>query len=293
MSIDPAATLFITGVIGLLIGSFLNVVISRLPVMLEKKWDEESRFFLGLPSIEGKKAFNLFYPRSLCTACHKSILSVDNIPIASYMLLRGRCRHCDTAIPVRYPLVETLTAILAIACLMNSAVLESGLSYSSLVESTVWLCFCCLLIVLAVIDLEKQLLPDDLTLLLMWLGITAAVLKLIELPLYDSVLGALLGYSFFWTVEKSYKLARKTEGLARGDAKFLAALGAWLGWIELPFLVVFASLTGTIVAGAMIITNRMDKSQPIPFGPFLAFAGLFIVFIEEKLFAQRLSSLLF
>ena len=261
--------------------------------MWEKERAEESRFFLGLPAVEKENTFNLFCPRSLCTRCYRALLNIDNIPIASYIFLKGRCRYCNTPIPVRYPLVEGITVALTLACLANSSALQSGLSSSTLVESVVWLCFCSFLIVLAVIDLEKQLLPDTLTLLLMWLGITAAALRLLELPLYDSVLGALLGYSFFWVVGESYKLVRKRDGLARGDAKFLAALGAWLGWAELPFLVILSSLIGTIIAGTMIICNRIDKSEPIPFGPFLACAGLSIVFIESNFFTERTSILLF
>ena len=288
MPTDPNLTLLLGGIGGLLLGSFLNVVVSRLPVMLEKQWDEECRLLLDLIPRERPETFNLFYPRSLCTHCRKSILSIDNIPLASYVLLKGRCRNCNAQISLRYPLVEAITAFITLACLINSIPLLPGAHWSSLLESIVWLCFSSFLIVLAAIDLEKQILPDILTLLLMWLGITASALGLIALPLFDSVLGAVVGYSFFWVVGTFYKLIQKREGLARGDAKFLAALGAWLGWSELPFLVTVSSLTGAIIMGAIIFSKRMDKSEPIPFGPFLAFGGFFIVFIENNLFTQRL-----
>ncbi len=252
------------GVLGLLVGSFLNVVIHRLPLMMERDWRRDCAELAGEAEIDSPvAAFNLMVPRSRCPHCQQPIAAWDNLPVLSWLLLAGRCRHCRASISVRYPLVELSAAVLGVVAAWHfganpSALWGAGLSWA--------------LLALAVIDLDTQLLPDDLTLPLLWAGLVANLFGyFVDLP--TAVVGAMAGYLSLWVVYWGFKFATGKEGMGYGDFKLLAALGAWLGWQALPTLIVGAALVGAVVGLALIGLRRHERSKPLPFGPFLAAAG--------------------
>ena len=250
--------------LGLLIGSFLNVVIARLPRMLESAWRQDCAAALDLSMDENPARLNLVTPRSRCLHCQTPVRALDNIPVLSWLLLRGRCRSCRGSISPRYPLVELAAS--ALACLVATrfgpglaAVAAAGL--------------CWTLLALAAIDLDTMLLPDDLTLPLLWAGLTLN-LGAVFVPLQDAVIGALAGYLSLWLVYWGFKLATGKEGMGHGDFKLLAALGAWLGWQSLPMIILAAAGVGATVGLTLIALRRLDRDKPMPFGPFLAAAGV-------------------
>ena len=252
------------GVLGLLVGSFLNVVIHRLPLMMERDWRRDCAELAGEAETDSPvAAFNLMVPRSRCPHCQQPIAAWDNLPVLSWLLLAGRCRHCRASISVRYPLVELSAAVLGVVAAWHfganpSALWGAGLSWA--------------LLALAVIDLDTQLLPDDLTLPLLWAGLVANLFGyFVDLP--TAVVGAMAGYLSVWVVYWGFKFATGKEGMGYGDFKLLAALGAWLGWQALPTLIVGAALVGAVVGLALIGLRRHERSKPLPFGPFLAAAG--------------------
>jgi len=256
-------------VFGLAIGSFLNVVIHRLPRMMENEWRAQCA------ELEGKELpdtgrYNLLAPRSRCPFCETPIRARDNIPVLSWLLLGGKCAACKARISPRYPIVEALTA-----CLSALVAWKFGFG---------WTAGCALvltwtLIALVFIDADTTLLPDDLTLPLLWLGLLANLLGLVPgVILRDAVLGAVAGYLVLWAVYWAFKLATGKEGMGYGDFKLLAALGAWMGWKALLPIVLLSSVVGAIVGIALIVLARRGREIPIPFGPYLATAG-FIVFI--------------
>ena len=251
--------------LGLLVGSFLNVVIARLPRMLETAWrDECSAWSNSSVAQEQTAPFNLVSPRSRCPHCQTPIRAFDNIPVVSWLALRGRCRSCRAAIAWRYPLVEIAAA--GLACL---AATHFGPGLAAIAAAG----FCWVLLVLAVIDLDTMLLPDDLTLPLLWAGLTLN-LRSVFVPLETAVIGALAGYLCLWLVYWGFKLATGKEGMGHGDFKLLAALGAWLGWQALPVIVLSAAGVGAVVGLGLIFLRRLGRDKPIPFGPFLAAAGV-------------------
>jgi leader peptidase (prepilin peptidase)/N-methyltransferase len=264
---DLSALTLLASLLGLFIGSFLNVVIARLPVMMERAWQAEMAESSGSPIAEAER-FNLVTPRSRCPHCKHPISALENIPLVSFLFLRGRCRHCHASISRRYPLVELLTALLS-AC----AAWHFGYSLAAAGAMV----FAWTMIALAFIDFDTRLLPDILTLPLLWAGIVFNLLTG-RVPLEDAVIGAVAGYLFLWSVYWSFKLATGKEGMGYGDFKLLAAIGAWLGWQALPLAVVLASVVGALAGIGLVALGRHQRNTPMPFGPFLAVAGLIALF---------------
>ena len=257
----PAA---IWGLLGLLIGSFLNVVIHRLPQMLERQWAAECAELSGQP-VPNVAPLNLVVPRSRCPHCVHGIRWSENIPVLSYLFLRGRCSKCHASISLRYPFVELLTASLFAFCAWRW-----GISWPTLA----WSIFCACLVALTFIDWDTTLLPDDLTLPLVWLGLIAAGLRLTHVPLDAALWGAVAGYLSLWTVYWAFKLVTGKEGMGYGDFKLFAALGAWFGWQALIPMILIASVIGAIVGIAMKFNRSLREGGYVPFGPFLAGSGL-------------------
>ncbi len=260
---EPQLLTSLCFLLGLMVGSFLNVVIYRLPVMLERSWQSEARQMLELDNPE-QETFNLATPASRCGHCGAAIRAWQNIPVFSYFLLGGKCANCGTQISLRYPVVEFITGIL-------SAVVAWQLAGDPLLVLAALL-LTWSLVALTGIDYDTYLLPDNITLPLLWAGLLVNVNGLfVSLP--DAVLGAAGGYLVLWSVFWLFKLATGKEGMGYGDFKLLAALGAWLGWQMLPVIIVLSSLVGAAVGIALVLTRRQDASKPIPFGPYLAAAG--------------------
>ncbi len=247
--------------LALSVGSFLNVVIYRLPVMLNRSFRSWAHEILELPAEQASERFDIIVPRSRCAECGAPIKAWHNIPIVSFIVLRGRCAQCRASISMRYPLVEALTALLSVVVLAIYGYTWAGLAT---------LVFTWTLITLAFIDLDTKLLPDNLTLPLLWLGLAMNLdATFVDLP--SAVIGAIAGYLLLWSVYWIFKLATKKEGMGYGDFKLLAALGAWFGWQALPALVLISSVAGVAIGGTWLLVRR--SREPIPFGPFLAIAG--------------------
>lgn len=260
-------------VLGLLIGSFLNVVIHRMPMMMDRGWRMESADLLGV-KIDPVPEITLSTPRSRCPSCGHQIRWYENIPVVSYLVLRGRCSACKAPISMRYPAIEVLTALLFAAC---------GIHFGAQPTVLLWCGFAATLVALAFIDLDTSFLPDDLTLPLMWAGIVSAAFGWIPVTLSASVAGAVVGYLSLWFVFHAYRLIRGKEGMGAGDFKLLAALGAWMGWQAIPSIILLSSAVGAIVGIALIVFRRHDREVPIPFGPYLAGGGVAALFFGEQL----------
>jgi leader peptidase (prepilin peptidase)/N-methyltransferase len=274
----PALLVALVFVFGLLVGSFLNVVIHRLPIMLERDWRAQAAEVLGEDANTLSKQasgasvperYNLIVPRSACPQCGALIKAWQNIPVVSYLLLGGKCANCRARITPRYPIVELLTAVLSALVAWKFG--ATGYTAAALVLT--WT-----LIALTFIDFDTQLLPDNLTLPLLWLGLLvslAATNPLTGLPVdpRSSILGAAAGYLSLWSVYHLFKLLTGKEGMGYGDFKLFAALGAWLGWQMLPLIILLSAVTGAVVGVALIVLRGRDKNVPIPFGPYLATAG--------------------
>ncbi|MBT9614341.1 MAG: prepilin peptidase [Burkholderiales bacterium] len=259
----PAFFVGFVTLIGLLIGSFLNVVIHRLPKMMAREW----RLFcaeLDEKPVPDAEPFNLFTPHSRCPACGHAVRAIENIPLLSYAFLRGKCRHCSVSISPRYPIVEALTGVIS-----GYVAWRFGVSFVTLTA----LLFCWALIALTFIDADTQLLPDQITQPLIWLGLLANLGGLFT-DIHSSIIGAVVGYLTLWTVYWLFKLVTGKEGMGYGDFKLLAAIGAWLGWQLLPVVILLSSLVGAIVGVSLILFTRHERSQPIPFGPYLAGGGV-------------------
>lgn len=254
----------VVGLLGLMVGSFLNVVIHRLPIMMERDWRRECRAFLELDaSDEPAEAYNLVVPRSGCPHCGKLITAAENIPVVSYLLLRGRCSGCGAGISPRYPAVELLTALLSVAVAWRFGVTWQAAAALGLTWSLVALSF---------IDLDRQLLPDSITQPLLWTGLFLSLFPIFA-DSAASILGAVFGYLALWSVYHLFRLLTGKEGMGYGDFKLLALLGAWLGWSKLPTIVLLSSVSGAVIGLAMIAFAKHDRQAPIPFGPYLAIAG--------------------
>lgn len=260
-------------VFGLLIGSFLNVVIYRLPVMLECDWKKQAREILGLEPAPQAERFSLVFPASRCPHCSASVRAWQNIPVLSYLFLRGRCANCRERISPRYPLIEALAGLAAAYMAWRF-----GISWAALGG----MLFAWSLLTLTFIDLDHQLLPDDITLGLLWLGLLFS-LGDVFVSTEAAVIGAVAGYGSLWLVFQSFKLLTGKEGMGYGDFKLFAALGAWLGWQQLPLVILLASATGAVLGVLAILVRGRDRAQPIPFGPFLAIAGLIAFLWGEPL----------
>ncbi len=252
------------GVLGLLIGSFLNVVIHRLPQMMERQWAEQCADLNGQTPPE-QAPFNLLTPRSRCPHCGHGIRWYENIPVLSWLALRGRCAACHARIGVRYPLVELATGALFAWCAWR---------WGWTAPAAAWCLFSALLVAMTLIDWDTTLLPDDLTLPLLWAGLIAAALGWSAVPLAQAVWGAVAGYLSLWTVYWAFKLATGKEGMGYGDFKLFAALGAWFGWPALIPIILMASVIGAVIGVGMKLTHALREGGVMPFGPFLALAGL-------------------
>ena len=257
---------FFTGavfVLGLLVGSFLNVVIHRLPLMMEREWQSQAREYLDLEQPAEPEKLSLAKPASRCPHCGHRIRWYENIPLLSYIRLRGKCSSCGAPIGARYPFVELLTAVL-------SAIVAWHFGFGWQAGAALLLTWA--LIALSMIDIDHQLLPDSITLPFLWLGLLLSLFPVFA-DMHASLIGAIAGYLTLWTVYQVFKLVTGKEGMGFGDFKLLALLGAWLGWQALPTIVVLSSAVGAVLGGTLMLVQGRDRQQPIPFGPYLAIAG--------------------
>ncbi len=264
---------WLMGLLGLLVGSFLNVVVHRLPLMMQRAWKCDCAELLEV-DVALPEPITLSTPRSRCPACGHRIAWYENIPVVSWLALRARCAGCGTRISARYPLVEIATATLFAACAVHVGAQPQVL---------LWCGFVAVLLALALIDFDTQFLPDDLTMPLTWAGVIAAALGWIPTDLASAVFGAAAGYLSLWAVARLYQLVRGQEGMAAGDFKLLAALGAWLGWRLIPSIVLLSSVVGAAIGIALILARRHQRENPIPFGPYLAGGGIAALFFGEPL----------
>jgi leader peptidase (prepilin peptidase)/N-methyltransferase len=276
--VSPDA-LFLIGaaVIGLVVGSFLNVVIHRLPRMMEVEWRAQCDELEGRESSE-QGVYNLWVPNSHCPSCKAPLRIVDNLPVLSYLVLRGKCAHCGTRISARYPVVEAATALLSALVAWHFGFGWAG---------GLALVFTWVLIALTFIDADTTLLPDSLTLPLLWLGLLVNVNGIFA-PLQDAVIGAAAGYLILWSIYWLFKLVTGKEGMGYGDFKLLAALGAWMGWKMLLPIVLISSVVGAVVGVVLMILARRGRDIPIPFGPYLAAAGFITLLVGQPLAARFL-----
>jgi leader peptidase (prepilin peptidase) / N-methyltransferase len=277
LELSPAAALVAAILVGLAVGSFLNVVIHRLPRMLEAEWEDQAAELRG-EAPAARARYDLVMPRSHCPHCSQPLAVHHNIPVLSWLLLRGRCGHCGASIPVRYPLVEIAAGLVAAAAIWR---------YGGTLAGAGAMLVGFFLIALAFIDLDTHLLPDDLTLPLLWLGLLFN-LGGTFVPLADAVIGAMAGYLVLWSVYWLFKLATGKEGMGYGDFKLLAALGAWFGWQALPTILVLAALAGGAVGLFLILFRNHRRDVPIPFGPYLAGAGLVVLLLAGPAQALRI-----
>jgi leader peptidase (prepilin peptidase)/N-methyltransferase len=297
LSASSGVAMVLAAVFGLIIGSFLNVVIARLPVMMQREWEAQCREWIagdaagngqdrisgrdpaagnapaatldvGVPSRGAEpNRFNLSHPPSHCPACQHPIAWYRNIPVVSWLLLRGKCHACGTAISWRYPTVELLTAALFGACVALLGVTGAALA---------GMAFCAACVALAFIDADTSFLPDDITLPLLWGGLLVNLFGFF-VPVSDAVIGAMAGYLALWLVYWAFKLLTGKEGMGYGDFKLLAAIGAWMGWQALPVVMLASSIAGVIIGGGMILSGRAARGQALPFGPYLAVAGVTVL----------------
>lgn len=270
--------------LGLCIGSFLNVVAYRLPIMMERDWKRECHEFLELepPKFEDRlTTLNLATPASACPNCGHKLHFWENIPVISYLFLKAKCSSCATKISIQYPVVELLTGV---------ASLTVAFTFDVTVQTLAALFFTWILIALTLIDLKKQLLPDDITLPLLWAGIFLSFFDIFT-DLTSSVIGAMAGYLILWSVYQLFKLLTKKEGMGFGDFKLLAALGAWAGFSYLPQIILISSVVGSIAGISMLLIGKTKQQQPIPFGPYLAIAGWIALLWGEKINTAYLSFL--
>jgi len=278
--------LFYTAILflGLCVGSFLNVVAYRLPLMMERDWKNDCHDFLELapPSVDSRlSSLNLATPASACPNCGHNLRAWENIPVLSYLLLKARCSSCGTKISIQYPMVELLTGI---------ASLGVALTFGVTLQTLAALLFTWVLLALTLIDLKKQLLPDNMTLPLLWSGIFFSFFELFT-DLKSSVIGAMAGYLILWSVYHLFKLLTRKEGMGYGDFKLLAALGAWAGYSYLPQIILVSSVVGSVAGITMLLFGKTKQQQPIPFGPYLAVAGWIALLWGETINETYLSFL--
>lgn len=268
---SPAVLITFTLLLGLMIGSFLNVVIHRLPIMMERSWKQEYQSYFHPEESSQLSPFNLIKPDSECPQCQHKIRAWENIPLLSWIWLKGKCSQCKTPISARYPLVELLTGIIS-----GWLAWHFGFGWPLLAA----LFFSWLLVAMTFIDLDRMLLPDQLTLSLLWLGLLLSTQHVFVSPV-DAIIGAAAGYLSLWSVYWGFKLLTGKEGMGYGDFKLLAALGAWMGWQYLPMIILLSSFVGAILGIIMLSLQGKEKGQAIPFGPYLALAG-WITFLHGE-----------
>jgi leader peptidase (prepilin peptidase)/N-methyltransferase len=265
-------------IFGLLVGSFLNVVIHRLPIMMQRDWRAQAHDILDQPSSQAPEpTYNLIVPASRCPHCEHKIKPWENIPVLSYLFLRGKCAGCQAPISRRYPLVELLTGIMTAVVIYILGPGLAGLSACALTWA---------LITMSMIDYDHQLLPDDITLPFLWLGLIANTFGVFT-TLESALWGAVAGYLSLWTIFQLFKLVTGKEGMGYGDFKLLALLGAWLGWQSLLMIIILSSFAGALIGGGLIVLGR-NKDVPIPFGPYLAIAGWIALLWGDQLTQQYL-----
>lgn len=267
-------------VFGAIIGSFLNVVILRIPPLLEHDWKCQCRDLLELEAVEESRPPGVVFSRSQCTHCGHGIRAHENIPLISWLVLRGRCSACKARISPRYPIIELLTAALFVITIWHFGPNLQGMT--ALVLTAV-------LIALAGIDIDHQLLPDNMTVPLMWAGILISFWS-IHIGLAASVIGAIAGYLSLWSIYHLFRLLTGKEGMGYGDFKLLAALGAWMGWQMLPLIVLLSSVVGAVVGLTLMGTGRLKKDKPMPFGPFIAAAGWIAMIWGQKIIDSYIRS---
>jgi len=283
---SSAAFIGLAFVVALLVGSFLNVVIYRLPVMMERAWREEATELLAIePSDLPEGKFDLIVPRSRCRSCGEQITALQNIPVISYLLLGGKCANCKTPISARYPIVEFFTALLSAAVAWRfgfgwESVAGIGLTWA--------------LVAISLIDVDHQIIPDSIVLPLLWAGLAMSLMHPVggaETLFIDprtSIVGAIAGYLSLWSVYHLFRIVTGKEGMGYGDFKLLAAFGAWLGWQSLPLIVLLSAVVGAIVGIALIALRGHDRNIPIPFGPYLAAAGWIAMMYGDAITAAYL-----
>ncbi len=260
---SPALLIGLIFILGLMVGSFLNVVIYRLPIMMQSSWRRDCQEYLQLPVEQSTERFDLLLPGSRCPHCKTEIKAYQNIPILSYLVLQGRCAHCSAPISLRYPMIEALSGF----C---SALIAWHFGYCIALLLALLLTWS--LIALSFIDIDHQLLPDTITLPMLWLGLFLSLFSIFT-DSHASIIGAIAGYLSLWSIYHLFKLLTGKEGMGYGDFKLLALLGAWLGWHYLPLIILLSSLVGAIIGLGMIVLRQHEVSRPIPFGPYLAAAG--------------------
>ncbi len=278
---SPAIFIAVTFAFALMIGSFLNVVIYRLPLMMQRDWRAQCKELLSEPAPDLPTGrFNLVVPRSRCPACGKPIRAWQNIPVLSYLLLGAQCANCRKTISVRYPLVELLTASLAGICAWHF-----GFGWEALMA----IALTCILVAISLIDVDHQIIPDSIVIPLLWVGLVMSLLHPLAgadtlfISPRRAIIGALAGYLSLWSVYQLFKIITGKEGMGYGDFKLLAALGAWLGWQALPTIILMSAVVGAIIGISMIVFRGRDRQLPIPFGPYLAAAGWITMLYGEAI----------
>lgn len=264
-------------ILSLIIGSFLNVLIYRLPIMMEREWQQEYQAYFSPDAAQSEQTperFNLAVPRSACPHCKAPVLARDNVPLVSWLLLKGKCRSCNAPISARYPSVELLTAVLSAVVAWQ---LDFGLA-AAVIIFTSWI-----LIALTFIDIDKMLLPDQLTLPLLWLALLFSLTDAAFVTPEQALIGAAAGYLSLWSVYWLFKLLTGKEGMGYGDFKLMAVFGAFLGWQQLPLIILLSSVVGAIVGITLLSVQGKDKATPIPFGPYIAAAGWIALLWGEQL----------
>ena len=279
---DPAFFTLTCAALGLVVGSFLNVVILRLPKMMEQGWQRDCCEVLDQP-VPDQEPISLSHPGSHCPGCGAAIKPWQNIPVISWLVLRGQCAQCGMGISMRYPAVELVTGVLS-----GLVAWQFGFGIEALSAlALIWM-----LVALAGIDIDTQLLPDSITLPLLWLGL-AVNLFAVWTPLSSAVIGAMLGYGSLWSVYWLFKLVTGKEGMGYGDFKLLGALGAWFGWQAVPLMILLSSFVGAVLGIAILLSKRQGRDTPMPFGPYLAGAGLLTLFFGDTLITEYLQLVAF
>lgn len=274
---SPGFFLTLVFIVSLMVGSFLNVVIYRLPIMMERSWKQEfNSYFNPDTDAAERETFNLVKPDSTCPSCQHKIRAWENIPVLSWLWLKGKCSQCTSPISIRYPLVELTTAIL-------SLIVAWHFGFSAQAIAGVIMTWC--LVAMTFIDLDKMLLPDQITLPLLWLGLLLSIDSIYVTPV-DAIIGAAAGYLSLWSVYWAFKLATGKEGMGYGDFKLLAALGAWIGWQHLAIVILLSSVVGAVIGITYLSLTKKDQQQPIPFGPYLAIAGWLTFLYGDWIAAQ-------
>lgn len=271
---SPLAFIILTAILGLIVGSFLNVVIHRVPIVLMRNWQLDCQELTGkIENTATQEKFNLITPRSRCPHCNHAITALENIPVVSYLWLRGKCASCRKPISLRYPFVEILSAALAAVTAWHIGFNAAGIAAIVLT----WL-----LIALTFIDIDHMLLPDLMVIPFLWLGLLLNLFNVFT-PLPQAVVGAVAGYLSLWTVFQLFKLITGKEGMGYGDFKLLALFGAWLGWQSLPLIILLSSLIGALIGIGLIVFQGRERAKPLPFGPYLAIAGWIAMLWGEEI----------